>query len=163
MHINALASFLIAINSWSYVVNAFVVRAGAPECWEDHAKFRPLVFKDCIDVINQEITRGYDPDIPLKFSPDPSLHPDIGLPKYWRGPGARCGIGVDFGHVLKGYDRTTLNDIKKAARAVAVECVIKPPHIGGYIQLGWADKLGVLIAGKSPQPNEFNETSVSEA
>ncbi|KAL8953685.1 MAG: hypothetical protein Q9222_000469 [Ikaeria aurantiellina] len=154
----------VMVGSWGFLVTAAAVpalRARIAVCWDDPTKFRPLIFKDCIEVINNEITKGYDPNIPLKFSSDPELHPDVELPKYWKRPNARCGVGVDFGPVLTGYDRTTLNDIKEAALSVAIECIIKPPHVGGYMQLGWEDKLGVLIAGRRP-PNQANITLSEE-
>ncbi|KAL8924710.1 MAG: hypothetical protein Q9208_003900 [Pyrenodesmia sp. 3 TL-2023] len=129
------------------------IRAHIPTCWPDTTRFHPITFRDCISVINTDITHThtphhqYDPDLPLKFSDDPTLHPDIQLPRYWKRVGVNCGVGLDFAPTLRGYDRTTLRDIKAAAMAVAVECVIKPPHVGGYVRVGWYDKLGVLISG----------------
>lgn len=37
----------------------------------------------------------------------------------------------------KGSDRSNLEDLKKAAIAVAADCVIRPPHLGGWVQVGW--------------------------
>ena len=60
-------------------------------------------------------------------------------------------MGVDFEPELQGYDRTTLQDVKMAARRVAVDCIIGEPHLGGFVQLGWYGRLGVLITGASPR------------
>ncbi|KAL9631353.1 MAG: hypothetical protein Q9204_004266 [Flavoplaca sp. TL-2023a] len=127
------------------------LRVSQPHCWDDPSKFAPLIFKDCIDVINIEITKTHDPTIPLKFSRDARLHPDIQLPKFWTHGESKCGVGVDFEPGLQGYDRTTLQDVKMAARRVAVECIIGEPHLGGFAQLGWYGRLGVLITGASPR------------
>ena len=134
---------------------ASVIRAARPTCWEDHTPFVPATFRDCIDIINSDIAEGYDVDEPLKFSHDPSFRPDIQLPKYWKRPGISCGVGIDLAPGLQGYDRTTLRDIKGAARAVAIACVIRPPHAGGFVQIGWHGKLGVLISGqRAPRASE---------
>ena len=139
------------------------VHANVPGCWEDTTRFSALTFKDCIEVIDNEITRGYDPDQPLRFSNDPAKHPDILLPKYWRRPGVKCGVGLDFRDATKDYDTTTLNDVKQAAKLLAIACVIKPPHIGGYLELGWRNKMGALIAGKKPRLDEGNNVTLAMA
>lgn len=138
------------------------LRVTQPHCWDDPTKFAPLIFKDCIDVINKEITKSHDPTIPLKFSRDPRLHPDIQLPKFWTHGESKCGVGVDFEPGLQGYDRTTLEDVKMAARRVAVECIIGEPHLGGFVQVGWYGRLGVLITGASPRLSSKVENGTVE-
>ena len=59
---------------------------------------------------------------------------------------------------VRDYDRTTLEDVQRAARAVAVECIIKGPHLGGFTLVGWYHRLGVFIAGPSPSLNRLNGT-----
>ncbi|KAL8935065.1 MAG: hypothetical protein Q9216_005599 [Gyalolechia sp. 2 TL-2023] len=152
MYFIVLILLLLAVNRWTYPVTteaASIVRVSAPQCWDQDDRFQPIVFRECVEIINNDIFEDYDPDEPLKFSFDPRFRPDIRLPKYWKRPGINCGVGVDLAPGLEGYDRTTLRDIKKAAQAVAVECVIKPPHTGGFVQLGWHNKLGVLMSGRS--------------
>ncbi|KAL9033165.1 MAG: hypothetical protein Q9180_006096, partial [Flavoplaca navasiana] len=140
---------------------ASIIHVSRPSCWDDNndnARFIPVVFRECIQIINDDITRGHDMDEPLKFSFDPTFQPDIRLPKYWKQPGVNCGIGVDLAPGLEGYDRTTLRDIKDSARAVAVACVIRPPHAGGFMQIGWHNKLGVLISGQRALSTPKNGT-----
>ena len=159
--------FIVTVHRWPCAVAATAPAAAPykylhtshPQCWDNPLQFPPIVFKDCIEVINKEIIRGHDdPTIPLKFSKDLNLHPDIRLPKYWTRNGRKCGVGVDLAPRMQGYDRTTLDDIQRAARAVAVECIIKEPHLGGYMQLGWHHRLGILITGRKIRPIGSNET-----
>ncbi|KAL8978576.1 MAG: hypothetical protein Q9205_005868 [Flavoplaca limonia] len=166
MHLIAFLSFFLIVSLWNhcYIANAAsIIRASRPTCWDDsddNARFIPVVFRECIQIINDDITRGHDIDVPLKFSFDPTFQPDIQLPKYWKRPGVNCGVGVDLAPGLEGYDRTTLRDIKDAARAVAIACVIRPPHAGGYMQVGWHHKLGVLISGQRALSMPRNGTRV---
>ncbi len=151
MHLIALLPLFFAVGNWKHprtAEAATIIRASGPTCWNDDYHFEPTVFRECMEIISNDIGRGYDIDEPFKFSFDPSFQPDIRLPKYWTRIGLNCGVGVDLAPGLEGYDRTTLRDIKAAALAVAIECVIKPPHVGGYVQLGWHHKLGVLISGR---------------
>lgn len=146
-----LLSFLLAVNHWHAPVcinAATTIRASRPTCWDQITAFVPVIFRECIDIISHDITEGHDPEEVLKFSSNASFEPDIQLPKYWKRRGVNCGVGVDLAPGLEGYDRTTLRDIQEAARAVAVACVIRPPHAGGFAQLGWHHKLGVLISGR---------------
>ncbi|KAL8865042.1 MAG: hypothetical protein Q9174_007103, partial [Haloplaca sp. 1 TL-2023] len=158
MHLIAVLSFplLLAITN-----AASIIRAGNPTCWEDESLFLPATFRDCIDIINNDVAAGYDIDEVLKFSFDPTFRPDVQLPKYWKRPGLGCGVGVDLAPGLQGYDRTTLRDIIVAARAVAVDCVIRPPHTGGFVQIGWHGKLGVLISGRRA-PEVLDNGTVSD-
>ncbi|KAL8995626.1 MAG: hypothetical protein Q9169_004669 [Polycauliona sp. 2 TL-2023] len=148
----AILSLFITLDTAATAPPSRYFRDIRPECWTDPQRFVPIVFKDCIDVINKEITRSpFPPTAPLTFSKDPTLQPDIILPKYWTRGESKCGVGVDFAPRLRGYDRTTLDDIQKAARAVGIECIIGEPHLGGFLQMGWHDRLGVLVAGRSPR------------
>lgn len=161
MRIIAFFALFLARYQWPYPVAAAAatyLHASLPECWDDLTQFSPIVYRNCIDVINNEITKGRDPDIPLMFSNDPTMHPDIKVPTYWKSSDSKCGVGVDMAFQLRSYDRTTLNDIKRAAKVVAVECIIKPPHLGGAMQLGWHERLGVLITGGKPRPIRLNGT-----
>lgn len=125
------------------------------ECWPETSTLGPVIFKDCIETINQSLVPpGADPNIPLKFSKDLRLHPDHLLPNFWRSRDGDCIIGIDFEAKVGGYDRTSLNDIKRAALAIARQCVIPPPHRGGIVYpLGWQGKLGVTV-GSFPPPRQ---------
>ncbi|KAI4148473.1 MAG: hypothetical protein LQ341_001564 [Variospora aurantia] len=158
-----LLPFLLVLSRWKYSVAAIpAIRAGVPTCWNDHSRFQPVIFRECMEIINNDITEGYDPDLPLKFSVDPVYHPDIELPKFWKRVGVDCGVGLSLAPRQEGYDYTRLRDIKDAARAIAVECVIRPPHAGGFIPLGWHDKLGVLISGPRTPSIRQNSTRSDE-
>ncbi|KAL8785266.1 MAG: hypothetical protein Q9213_003470 [Squamulea squamosa] len=158
MNITALLFLVLVLDQWPpFALTATIVRVSTPVCWDDPFLLRPIVFRRCNDVINNEI-RDFDPNIPLKFSYNPDSHPDILLPKYWRDEGGNCGVGIDLAEGEEGYDRTTLGDIKAAARAVAIECVIKMPHLGGFMRIGWHHKLGVMIVGKNRPTNGLNAT-----
>ncbi|KAI4223666.1 MAG: hypothetical protein L6R36_005253 [Xanthoria steineri] len=140
----------------------------APECWDPQPYFHPLIFRDCIEIITHEITRGRDPDIPLKFSRFLSEQPDIRLPAVWRSRAGRtpnnCLISVEYASDGFGHDWTTLNDVKRAATAVATQCVIKEPHRGGVVRLGWNNMLGVMIAGyMGPPTRNGNQTGTIES
>lgn len=138
-----------------------------PNCWDPETGFPPLIFRDCIEIINQEVTRGRDPNIPLKFSRFLSEQPDIRLPAVWHSRAGtarnKCLISVEYASSAVGHDWTTLNDIKRAATTVAMECVIKEPHLGGVLRLGWHNMLGVMIAGHmGPPTNRANGILESE-
>ncbi|KAL9594839.1 MAG: hypothetical protein Q9219_006803 [cf. Caloplaca sp. 3 TL-2023] len=90
-------------------------------------------------------TRGFDPNQPLTFSRDLTLNPDIKLPKTWIARRSLCIIGVDIPEAVGGMEKTSLEDIKSAAHAIAVDCVIQPPHLGGILQIGWQTKLNVVV------------------
>ena len=167
MYGSVFSQLFLMIALWQYPITTAaaatpIIRTGIPTCWEDHTRFTPVTFRDCVSVINREIIKDHDPNKPLKFSKDPSVHPDIQLPKYWVRDGVNCGIAVDLASESEGYDVTTLRDIKDAALAIAYECVIKPPHAGGFVELGRHRKLGVLISGARSLGDWQNETIADE-
>ncbi|KAL8897884.1 MAG: hypothetical protein Q9207_006980 [Kuettlingeria erythrocarpa] len=45
----------------------------------------------------------------------------------------------------RGSDRSNLEDVKEAAKAVAVQCIIRPPHLGGWVQVGWEGKMRLEV------------------
>ncbi|KAI4224528.1 MAG: hypothetical protein LQ349_007218, partial [Xanthoria aureola] len=141
-----LFSSSIAMSSLTHQVTAGDIGL---ECWPGSSILSPTTFKECVDAISKSLTpRGADPDIPLKFSKDLKLNPDFTLPNFWKSWNGDCIIGIDFERGVGGYDRTSLNDIKHAALAVARRCVIPPPHLGGTVHpLGWQGKLVVSIGG----------------
>ncbi|CAL8574509.1 hypothetical protein XPA_000467 [Xanthoria parietina] len=141
-----LFSSSIAMSSLTHQVTAGDIGL---ECWPASSTLGPTTFKECVESVSKSlIPPGADPDIPLKFSKDLKLNPDFTLPNFWKSWNGDCIIGIDFERDVGGYDRTSLNDIKRAALAVARRCVIPPPHLGGTVYpLGWQGKLGVSIGG----------------
>ncbi|KAI4194633.1 MAG: hypothetical protein LQ350_007658 [Teloschistes chrysophthalmus] len=138
-----------------HIVAKPALKAGDPRCWVPAISPHPLIFKDCDSVIRRQILNehAFDPDQPLTFSRDVNLNPDIKLPETWTSPGGDCIVGVDIPSTLGGEEKTSLRDILFAAQAVAVECVIKPPHIGGLMLVGWQKKMNVVIVSIKGPPN----------
>lgn len=132
-------------------------------CWGAETSTKPLIFRECNEIIVHWIGRTYDssrrpfdPSLPLTFSRERVPRPDVRTPKAWydhEAEGSDCLIGVDIPRTPGGTDKTSLHDIKMAAMAIAVECVIKPPHLGGIMQVGWAHKLNVVITNLGGPPN----------
>lgn len=64
--------------------------AAAPRCWNIDISPRPIVFRDCNEIIVHGIGKTYDPSRrpfdpsrPLIFSRDRGLRPDVRIPKTW--------------------------------------------------------------------------------
>ncbi|KAL8920031.1 MAG: hypothetical protein Q9208_006486 [Pyrenodesmia sp. 3 TL-2023] len=120
----------------------------APKCWASHPTVRPAVFAECRDIIRRLPTSmpQFEANQPLKFSTDPSFRPDIQLPVVWKQPGnVNCDVGLQFKTGAMGYDRTTLLDVQAAAMVAALECVIRPPHLGGVVEVGWQGRMAVNV------------------
>lgn len=94
-------------------------------CWEPDPTILPAVFKGCVEAIDT-VTNGHDPSEVLKFSLDPALKPDIKFPRSWEASTDRCLVGLQYKLGATGFDRTTLLDVKRAAMAAAMSCVIQP-------------------------------------
>ncbi|KAL9022757.1 MAG: hypothetical protein Q9185_000019 [Variospora sp. 1 TL-2023] len=118
-----------------------------PTCFApEQPLIRPAIYSECWDIIREIPTSStFDPGIPLKFSPDPARRPDIRLPAAWTFGKENCDVGLQFSPGASGDDRTTLYDVQSAAKAVALECVIKPPHLGGVAVVGWKNLLAVNV------------------
>lgn len=126
---------------------------------------QPAVFRECLTVINR-ISNLRDPDEVLKFSPHADERPDVEIPLIWGSRGNDCNIGLQFDTLSRErYDRTTLNDIKGAALATALHCVIQPPHLGGIVVVGYYKHLVVNVlraALPDPHGNRENGTLLLE-
>ncbi|KAL8695467.1 MAG: hypothetical protein Q9218_000045 [Villophora microphyllina] len=116
-----------------------------PLCWKPIEGAPTLVFKECLDIVNNQVIPGYDLNLPLKFSHNSDLQPDIQLPKMYTSSTGNCFVGIDLSMGKTGYDRASMSDIRRAAQAVGVECIIKPPHRGGIVELGWYDKMSLVF------------------
>ncbi|KAL8707102.1 MAG: hypothetical protein Q9225_007827 [Loekoesia sp. 1 TL-2023] len=148
--------------STALAVNA--LRAfGPPRCWKPRVSPHTLVFRECNDVITKQIiqTPGFDPLNPLTFSRNPALRPDIRLPKAWEHETGDCIVVVDIPATRGGSEKTSLQDIRSAAQSIAVECVIKPDHLGGALRIGWQNNLNVLILSNKGPPQIMGGTEVN--
>ena len=125
-----------------------------PRCWVPQTTPVPLIYRECRDIIRQiTMPRGFDPSIPLSFSRAlQGERPDIRLPFTWQERGKDCIVGIDIPRAVGGSDTTSLNDIKDAAEAIAVECVIRPRHLGGTLTIGWHNRLNVVIVSQTRPP-----------
>lgn len=133
-----------------------------PRCWDYEAGAPTLIYKECLDIINQQVIRGRDLNVPLRFSQDDRLEPDISLPASWSRTTSNCFVGLDFTPGRTGSDRASMLDIRRAAQAIAIECVIKGPQRGGYAQFGWYDKLYLTLIHNERQGIRRNETLSTE-
>jgi hypothetical protein len=155
INLTVLVTYLLIISHFVH----HVIATSHPSCWPDDESTNPLIFRECLDIINQEVTRGHDPNLPLKFSQDSSLEPDILLPMSWLGGRtSNCIVGLAFAPDRTGYDRVRMLDVQRAATALGVECVIKPPHRGGIVQIGWFDKMGLVLVSEEPLKRKKNKT-----
>lgn len=154
-----LFSFLIICSNSRYPAAA---QGPSLNCWPATPSLHPVIFKECLDIISKIISPGTESDIPLKFSTDPRQRPEFLLPKYWDSKPENCVLAVDFKKGVDGYDRTTMNDIKYAALAIAKRCVINSPHLGGIITpIGWQKKLEIMVGGFDQQRNKVLNGTVS--
>ncbi|KAI4254639.1 MAG: hypothetical protein LQ352_002987 [Teloschistes flavicans] len=128
-------------------------------CWNEAESKHTLAYRDCIDTLNQQVIRDHPMEIPLKFSPDPGLEPDIELPAHWFSRTSNCFVGINFAPDETGYDRASPKDLRTAAQALGAECVIKPPHRGGVHTIGWRDKMGLVFVA---EPEKRNRTIATE-
>ncbi|KAL8634344.1 MAG: hypothetical protein Q9228_008062 [Teloschistes exilis] len=137
------------------LANPILIGGAIPRCWVPAVNPHPLIFKDCDIVIRNKILNehAFGPDQPLSFSRDRGLNPDIKLPETWTSGAGDCIVGVDIPSNVGGEEKTSLRDIVFAAQAVAVECVIKPPHLGGLLLVGWQKKMNVVIVSIKGPPN----------
>ncbi|KAL9016810.1 MAG: hypothetical protein Q9185_005854 [Variospora sp. 1 TL-2023] len=101
--------------------------------------------------------------MPLKFSPDPSQRPDIKLPALWGAGNKKCTIALQFDPDRGGYDRLSLLGVQAAGLAVAVHCVMRPPHMGGTVEVGWGKHMvvNVLALADTDSPDDGDNGTLS--
>lgn len=118
-------------------------------CWEqyppDEPQLTPLTYIECKQAI-QDIPMGEKALAPLSFGRDPGA--GFTVPYTW--DYGTCAIEID---VLREGDseRSTFAAIFKRAFDIAVECVIKSPHLGGKGLVGDNGHLKVWIYGVDPK------------
>ncbi|KAL8640551.1 MAG: hypothetical protein Q9228_002536 [Teloschistes exilis] len=131
-------------------------------CWSEQDSQNTIVFRDCLNVLNQEVIHDRPLDIPLKFSKDPKLQPDIQVPTHWFSRTGNCFVGIDFAPGEIGYDRASPKDLRRAAQSLGAHCVINPPHRGGVQNVGWRDKMGLVFIGEQNMWRDKNRTVATE-
>ena len=118
------------------------------QCWTPEQTSETLVFRDCLETIGKDIVPGREADRPFKFSHDASKRPDIRLPASWIAEPGHCLLGINFLPGETGSDFYTLTDLRQVARALAIQCVIQPPHVGGVVRIGWYNKMGLTLVAE---------------
>ncbi|KAL8803101.1 MAG: hypothetical protein Q9200_006350 [Gallowayella weberi] len=130
------------------------VTAVEPWCYRPPGPFGKLIFSECRQAIGQitqtrnpSTQRPFNPSLPLLFSRYRSERPDVKTPKSWSDhvSSGDCIVGVDIPDALARTDKTSLDDVKNAAMAVAVECVMQGDHLGGMIRVGWQNSIFLVI------------------
>ncbi|KAL8691471.1 MAG: hypothetical protein Q9218_003315 [Villophora microphyllina] len=92
----------------------------------------PLLFHDCVTLIRSRLGFPHNDDELLSFSRRSSAN--IHLPYLVRSNTGNCQIFVTIGDDRLNTITTTFRKIKAEAVSVAVECVVRGDHLGGF---GW--------------------------
>ena len=92
---------------------------------------------------------------PVSFSREP----DAGFPVPSKWDHGDCIVEID---VLQEGEKeiSTFAAIFKRAFNIAVDCVIKPPNLGGHGLVGTNQRLGVVIRGPNPEVGSNVNVSV---
>lgn len=119
------------------------------DCWAQHPPHRPqlppLTYVECKKAV-KEIPMGEKSLAPATFSRGPGA--GFAVPETW--DFGRCAISIDVAREDQ-MARSTWAAIFKRAFDILVECVIKPPHLGGGGLVGEDDQLKVLVYGIHPR------------
>ena len=118
-------------------------------CWEQNPphepQMTPITYVECKQAI-RGIPMGEKALAPVSFGRDPGT--GFTVPHTW--DYGSCAVEID---VLREADKekSTFAAIFKRAFDVAVECVVKPPHLGGRGLVGENEQLKVWIYGVDPK------------
>ena len=117
-------------------------------CWEQNPprdpQLTPLTYIECKQAI-RDIPMGEKALAPVSFGRDPDA--GFTVPYTWKS--GSCAIEID---VLREDDMetSTFAAIFKRAFDIAVQCVIKPPHLGGKGLVGENEQLMVWMDWVDP-------------
>ena len=117
-------------------------------CWGQNPpgdpQLTPVKYIECKQAI-RNIPIGAKALAPISFS----RAPDAGFTVPYKWPYGDCTIEID---VLREDEEeiSTFAAIFKRAFDIAVECVIKPPNLGGHSLVGRNERLSVVIVGPDP-------------
>lgn len=118
-------------------------------CWAQKPPGEPQLtlvkYIDCKQAIRQ-IPMGEKALAPVSFGREP----DAGFPVPYKWEHGGCTVEID---VLQEGEKevSTFAAIFKRAFDIAVDCVIKPPNLGGHGLVGSNERLGVVIHGPDPE------------
>ncbi|KAL9029204.1 MAG: hypothetical protein Q9196_002525 [Gyalolechia fulgens] len=108
-------------------------------CWTTPGP--AVTYRDCLDVIRNQLGRPYDPDERLTFSFQRSATIIIPYAKTSKHGNCNVVLGIKNSKLMV-IERDTFRNIIRVALDIAARCVIRPPHLGGH---GWAGEGGNLF------------------
>ena len=112
-------------------------------CWGGvpRNQLRPTTFKACSAVIKW--LGSHDKEkAPITFSR--RLGVGYRVPDQWAS--GNCVVGIDM-HSDDDVDTLSFREIVVEAYAIALACVISPPHLGGSSQVGPKGVMNVTVIG----------------
>ena len=118
-------------------------------CWGQNPPGEPqltlIKYVECKQAI-RKIPMGGKALAPVSFGREP----DAGFPVPFKWDHGDCIVEIDV--LQEGETETsTFAAIFKRAFDIAVDCVIKPPNLGGHGLVGTNERLGVVIRGPIPE------------
>ena len=124
------------------------------DCWEQNpplaTQLPMLIYKDCKQAV-VDIPMGDKALAPVSFGRDPDA--GFTVPYTWDFGNCAIEIDVERDHEMAS---STFAAIFKRAFDLMVECVIKPPHLGGRGWVGKNDQLAVSIWGVRPAASSLS-------
>ena len=117
------------------------------DCFGQHSpgqpQLQPLTYLSCKQAV-QSIPMGEKSLAPITFSQNPGT--GFRVPHFWSYES--CSVLIDVVEP-DAEETTTFAAVFKRAFDLAVECVIKPPHLGGKSRLGTSGMLDIVIIESS--------------
>ena len=106
-------------------------------------QLRPLTFTTCRQAV-QRIHLSEKASAPITFSHDP----DAGFRVPYSWSYGDCVVRIDIVEA-DAEETTTFAEVFMAGIEIAIDCVIKPPHLGGKSKLGRTQMLEMAIIESS--------------
>ncbi|KAI4286800.1 MAG: hypothetical protein L6R35_003945 [Caloplaca aegaea] len=114
------------------------------ECWRSPGV--SLVYRDCVELIRYQLGFPHDPTVPMTFSRKKEAM--ILIPYAKISPRGNCNIVLGIRGNTLGTEVEKWENIKEVALEIAISCVIKEPHGGGYAWMGEQNNLLVSMVGR---------------
>ncbi|KAI4184940.1 MAG: hypothetical protein LQ346_006012 [Caloplaca aetnensis] len=102
-----------------------------------------LVYFDCLNLIRNQLGFPHDPALPMTFGRH--HHAMILIPYAKVSRTGNCAVVIGIRDDMLKVEIETFENVKKAALDVAVDCVIKEPHKGGWKWVGRDGNLFVSV------------------
>ncbi|KAL8971787.1 MAG: hypothetical protein Q9197_003097 [Variospora fuerteventurae] len=114
------------------------------ECWRSPGV--SLVYRDCVELIRHQLGFPHDPTVPMTFSRKKEAMILIPYAKF--SPRGNCNIVLGMRGDSLETEVEKWENIKQVALGIAISCVIKEPHRGGYAWMGAHNNLLVSMIGR---------------